>query len=521
MHAVGRRRTGGSRSTPLRVLLIVLLALLVIALAAPKQAKADYSVIECSPEQGQTAFPDLNEAGGGSYSIWGANDCGGYGYKLWAGPCCSANGSWRAWQINAPAGTRFATAQSVVHYGTHNGYGPMTTSDGSPGYGGLSGGAGPDQWASPVQTNASFYAVLMQCFRSPCASPSWAYVYSTSITAQVHDFHAPGVSANGELLEGGVVRGVQLLQSSATDFGGGARAITVYVNGLSSERVDFCPPPTGPWGTRYTQLKPCPDSSGAKTFSLDTEKDPGWLNGANDVRICSYDAAGNESSPCVHKAVYVDNSCPASGGTQATLLEGGADVGGKLRSQVSVRSTEAPVIRGALRSSSGNPVPGATVCIYNTIDLEDASRELVTVATTQPNGRFVIRLEPGASRKVELVYRYNAKTLEQAIKLDSTVVPTLKLAEKSVRNGQKAHFRGQLPGPNAGQRAVALQARAGRKWRTFKQLKTDEGGGFKGLYRFTQTTGKAAYIFRALVKRQGDYPYEPGSSRKRKLLVRG
>ena len=71
------------------------------------------------------------------------------------------------------------------------------------------------------------------------------------------------------------------------------------------------------------------------------------------------------------------------------------------------------------------------------------------------------------------------------------MVPTLKLGEKSVTNGQRVHFKGDLPGPNAAGRAVALQARAGKKWRTFKQLRTDENGAFTGLYRFTQTSGRA------------------------------
>jgi hypothetical protein len=179
------------------------------------------------------------------------------------------------------------------------------------------------------------------------------------------------------------------------------------------------------------------------------------------------------------------------------------------------------VIRGRLATAGGDPIGGATVCVYETVGLEDASSQLVTTATTQANGRFVTRLDPGPSREVELVYRYNTKVLERTVQLDSTVVPTLKLAERSLRNGERAHFRGRLPGPNAVGRLVALQARAGRKWRTFKQLRTAEGGLFKGLYRFTQTSGRARYVFRALVKRQGDYPYEPGSSRKRKLFVRG
>ena len=150
-------------------------------------------------------------------------------------------------------------------------------------------------------------------------------------------------------------------------------------------------------------------------FNLDTEKDAGWVNGPNDLVICSTDVAGNVSSPCLRKTVYVDNSCPASGAQQATQFDSGAEVEGRLRSQASVRSTEAPVIRGALANSSGNPVGGATVCVYETVDLEDASRQLVTMATTQPNGRFATRLDPGASRKVDLVYRYNTRTLDRQV----------------------------------------------------------------------------------------------------------
>ena len=103
-------------------------------------------------------------------------------------------------------------------------------------------------------------------------------------------------------------------------------------------------------GNSYDRVKPCPDSSGAKVFNLDTEKDAGWVNGPNDLVICSTDVAGNVSSPCLRRNVYVDNSCPASGAQQATQFDSGAEVAGKLRSQASVRSTEAPLIRGALRT---------------------------------------------------------------------------------------------------------------------------------------------------------------------------
>ena len=66
-----------------------------------------------------------------------------------------------------------------------------------------------------------------------------------------------------------------------------------------------------------------------------------------------------------------------------------------------------------------------------------------------------------------------------------------------------------------------MQARVGKKWRSFKQLTTDSDGSFRGKYRFTQTSGRVLYVFRALVKKQGGYPYSEGASPKRKVLVTG
>jgi hypothetical protein len=267
-------------------------------------------------------------------------------------------------------------------------------------------------------------------------------------------------------------------------------------------------------------MRPCPGSS-TQHLAIDTQKDPGWTNGPNDVLICSTDAGGNTSSPCVERTVQVDNSCPGSGGTAAADLDAGADIGGQLKPRATVTSRVQPVIRGSLRDGAANPVAGATVCVYETLDLPDASRQLVTTATTQGNGRFATRLGEGPSRRLDLVYRYNNRTLGGRVQLDSRVVPTLRIAKKRLQNGDAARFRGWVPGPNSEGRAIAMQARVGRKWRTFKQLRTDSDGRFRGKYRFTQTSGRVRYVFRALVKRQSGYPYEPGSSRKRKLLVRG
>jgi 5-hydroxyisourate hydrolase-like protein (transthyretin family) len=246
------------------------------------------------------------------------------------------------------------------------------------------------------------------------------------------------------------------------------------------------------------------------------------VDGANSVEICSVDVGGNRSA-CVHRTVAVDNTCPGSGDTSAASLSAGAEVHGKLTDRAAIRSSDQPVVRGVLSDGSGSPVADATVCVYQTVDLPDASRELVSKLTTQGNGHFATLLDPGPSRHLDLVYRHNDKLLADRVELDSRVVPTLKIPKdkRHIRNGKATRFKGRLPGPNAAGRVVALQAQAGRKWRTFKQLRTKGDGRFHGKYRFLSTRGRQRYLFRVLVKRQAGYPYEPGHSHKRKVVVRG
>jgi hypothetical protein len=494
------------------------------ALLAPAGAEANYSVVECQGSGVYADAPDAFLVAGGSYSIWGKYECvgpgSGWGLLLEGGPGVTARNAWLAWQVNAAPGTRFDTATTLVHYGTFGGYGPMVTSDGSPGYGGLSDGNGPDQWAWAPQTDANWYAVLMECFRSPGCGDDRAYVHVTSFTAEVEDLVPPQVTAGGDLLDGQVARGVEELEVSASDLGGGVRSISVHVNGVLSQSRDLCPPP-GPLG--YDRVKPCPASSGTEAFQLDSQNDPGWADGPNALRVCATDVGGNIAASCFQRTVIVDNSCPGSGGTTgASTLDGGVEArGGQLQKTVRISSNASPVVRGSLRDGAGRPVDGATVCLYETVDLPDGSRQLTETATTQVNGRFAMRLDPGPSRELDLVYRYNDRILTERLAIEARVVPVFQVPTKSLRNGQSARFRGRVPGPNAEARVITLQARTGRKWRTFKVLRTNSSGVYRGRYPFRSTVGRVRYVFRALVKRQGGYPYEPGSSRVRKILVSG
>jgi len=498
---------------------LIMLALAVIAVGSPARAHADYTVRQCVPNS--LPYTDAAAVPFGAYSIWAQNVCGGaYGLRLDTGANTgwTASGAGLAWRFAAPFGTRFTTASARVHYGNDGGFAAAAFSDGAPTFTVFGTCQTPgDCWTLAAANNFTVFEIRLQCFKSPNCHSNWAYAWTGDFVATMHDSTMPDVSASGPLLAGRVVRGVQTLQTTSTDSGGGARSVNIYVNGIASKAADFCSPN---YNGSYTALKPCPNSK-AVHLAIDTQKDPGWTNGPNDVLICSSDVGGNTSSPCIRRIVQVDNSCPGSGGTAAAGLDAGADIGGELKSRATVTSNAQPVIRGALEDGAGAPVTGATVCVYETVDLPDASRQLVSTATTQSNGRFAARLDPGPSRRVDIVYRYNDSVLGNKVQLDSRVVPSLEIPKRSLENGDSARFRGQVPGPNAEGRAVAMQARVGRKWRTFKQLRTDSDGRFRGKYRFTQTHGRVRYVFRALVKRQGGYPYEPGSSRKRKLIVRG
>jgi hypothetical protein len=60
---------------------------------------------------------------------------------------------------------------------------------------------------------------------------------------------------------------------------------------------------------------------------------------------------------------------------------------------------------------------------------------------------------------------------------------------------------------------VELQARVGRRWRTFAALRTDRTGRVRRIHRFTPVSTGRTYRFRLLARRESAYPFETGWSR--------
>lgn len=179
---------------------------------------------------------------------------------------------------------------------------------------------------------------------------------------------------------------------------------------------------------------------------------------------------------------------------------------------------------GQLATRRGMPLAGARVVVEGQLRSGGQFSALRTVRT-DPLGNFRVTIPAGPSRTVRLRFAGNGTVGPVAARLVTRVraAARLRVDRRRLRNGQAVRFRGRLLGqpiPAAG-KVVALQARVGRRWRTFATPRANARGVFRYRYRFTSTTGVRRYAFRALVTREAAYPYERGASRTVRVLVRG
>jgi hypothetical protein len=524
MSATGIDQKGNSRGTWRGGLLAGVAVLsLAIGLVAPAGAQAgSYHVNECSPSSAHYGYPDASFSTN-SNGYYGPVDCTSLIGLSIQNPVPISIPSYTSWSLTAPPGTVWTNVQ--FNYSLYYAQGHSASV-----WMGLN-GAQVGLWNFPnngthtAGSNGGWRAnqlvAAMQCGGS-CPQNSGVHVYLYNLQFDLLDEANPQITAlGGELLGGGARRGTESLSIAATDVGGGVGGATIKVNGATvSSLSNGCS--VGPGGAA-TSFNPCPP--GRWSVPVNTELAP-WRTGGNTLEVCVHDYAqwGQANAACQTRVVEVDNVCEGSGGSvPGASLEAGLDRGtGQLEPSVIVRSTRGATVRGTLRSAAGDAIPGANVCLFETADAPGQPQELTQMVKTRGDGGFAVQLPAGPSRKVDLVYRYNNRLVEKAnLRLGAVVVPTLKLRPKRVRNGRSVFFSGDVPGPGEAGRVVSMQARTGRKWRTFKQLRTDEKGRFRGRYRFTQTRGRTSYVFRALVKKQGGYPYEPGASPRRTVLVTG
>jgi hypothetical protein len=331
----------------------------------------------------------------------------------------------------------------------------------------------------------------------------------------------------GSLLGGGVVRGHQSLNVEASDEGGGLSKVTVSVNGLPAAQPNVAncnlvqtKTPTVV-GTVAVTPTPCPASL-KSSWTLDTAAYP-FHDGANAVQVCASDYASlsepntNCSAP---QAVDVDNSCTESPVVGGEILS--AQFAGSHGEEITVPYDHPAKVTGELADNAGDAISGATICVQAQTLGSRRGLKPVTTTTTDAHGHFTYKVPPGPNRRVLLGYRHDTFQVARSVRYYAHAKPTLHITPSKVGSGGRVRIGGRVPGPRAAGRVVVLQASAlhSKRWFTFHRATANHHGVFHSRYRFDATTRTTTYRIRAVVPRQGGYPWEVGHSKPALVEVR-
>ncbi len=353
----------------------------------------------------------------------------------------------------------------------------------------------------------------------------------------------------GALVESGPHRGTEAIRFNAHDTGSGLykarvelkrqgasafdQVLTVPVdtNDGKCVELDYWPTTEYEFGYRV----PC-KLSAAPAIDLDTA---GIADGEYEMQVVLDDAAGNESVVYRNSSFTIDNRAPSHNGSTGPPIpqqppgpngENASDharldiVGAHRRTVGYGHSTKATL---ALHDEAGRPITHATVSMMERMRVRGARWTVSpTLLRTDARGRLETRLPFKYSRVARFVYMSGlastpaASTTLQILARSHT---TLRKSRSFLRNGQTLRFSGRLlsaPVPDSGV-VIDLQARVGSRWVSFKTVRSDSQGRWRGTYRFRATSGLQTYRFRARVRKDSGYPYVASTSKRVRVRVRG
>ena len=502
-----------------RSLLTAVIALTLFAFAAPTARGGTYKAIQCYERSGAGHADVAYDSSSARYRS--SADCEGRGLGVThdPGPSRTGSGRYGSWTIAAPGGTEIVRAAARVSASSQNFHVPQV-------HVGLEGGAqelldgvrGDLHTVDWEGSGGSYFSSRLTCLgRNDCGDGADAYIYMRRIALTLRDLAPPRIQLGGTLLERGSRRGDQVLEVNANDAGSGVRTVSVELNDEPLQaRVLECNVKDGV----ANRVRPCPGNATPR-FQIDTTG-AGFRQGPNELRVCAADFAPEATAnrTCESRTVRIDNECPVSDVMGPELRAHFKGAGARKTTP----SNEPATVTGILTDAAGNPVRGAEVCVATRVDTTEGPPERVIASPTTGNeGRFRVRLPAGPSREVRVAHWSGAHDVaERYLELRSKVVPRLSLEpSRGLENGDSVRFEVRIPGPSRANRRVAVQARGSGKWIRIAGGRTDRGGRWSGSYRFQSTTGTRRYAFRATVRRQPGYPYQPGKSATRHATVSG
>jgi hypothetical protein len=376
--------------------------------------------------------------------------------------------------------------------------------------------------------NGGGFELLMNCdgkYASGCGAGP--LIYAHYIAATEVDPNPPTLTGlHGSLLGAGTLRGSQSLEAEGHDEGGGLTNLSVLVNGkpAGSPKALACNTAlvSNPSikGTVAVATTPCPTSAKGE-WTINTEGQPFHL-GANSVQVCASDFAtiGEPNTTCsAAQTVNVDNSCANSPVAGGELLS--AQFTKSNRETLTVGFGKEAKVVGTLRTNSGDPVGGATLCVKMQTLGVDARASAVGTVQTDANGNYSYKVPAGPNRDIVIGYRHDTTQVARDVRYYAHARPSLHSSPEHLQNGDWVHFWGQLPGPGRRGRVVILQANVlgSKRWITFRKATSRRKGIFRASYHFTSTTRTTTYRFRAIVPDQASYPWVQGHSKPVRVRV--
>ncbi len=188
------------------------------------------------------------------------------------------------------------------------------------------------------------------------------------------------------------------------------------------------------------------------------------------------------------------------------------------------------LLSGRLTRADGAGVAGRELRVVSRPSHGALAPTVRATVVSGERGGFELRLEPGPSRRVAVVFPGDG-ALEPArrpsLELRVRAGVSLRVAPRSLRTGEALRLSGRVRSrgaavPRRG-KLVAIQylEAATRRWRPVLVTRTDHGGRFRAHYRFRYVSGAASIRLRATALAEERWPYAPGSSRPVTVGVRG
>jgi hypothetical protein len=395
---------------------------------------------------------------------------------------------------------------------------------------------------------ASVGGTCRRSFFDANGAPDAVRVAIQRATVSILDRSAPEVaSVGGTAAAVSVWAGRQPLAFSASDKGGGIFQIAVDVDGSVIETLPAAPDGrcVDPTGNRdFAYPVPCPTQTSG-TANIDADRLPA---GEHTIAVYIEDVAGNRTALIPPTRKRIVNDVQGAGyfaagqffnprfATPRVLNGDGATSGAKLsaafvrqvgkgrsrhsvkRASTEIRYSQRATVNGTLAAPGGDPIANATVFIGQRP--EGRQWRLDGTARTDKRGRFVYRpASRQPNRRLRAVYfpfsDSHENVMSSALALRVRAGMTLDVNRHRLHNGDRLIFTGRVLGPvPAAGVAVTLQAKVGRHYRSFRQLRATSrtGGRIRTVYRFERTTRPARYRFRLKVVRQAGLPFQSGVS---------